>query len=77
MIEIDLKLFLQIIQNEGCLLIWEDFCDDDIIYHVLSKSGNTKELIFGSDEMLDIEVAIKHLEKLEILYVAKQLGINL
>lgn len=75
--EIDLQLFIQIIQNEGCLLIWEDFCDDYVIYHFLSKNGNSKELIFGGDEFLVIEVALKHLEKLEVLYVAKQLGINI
>lgn len=67
--EIDLHLFLDIIASEGCICRWQEDLDGTIVYHYLSKSGSTKEMIFGSDESLEREIVEKHLEKLELEYL--------
>lgn len=71
--EIDLQRFLEVIENEGCLKRWSNVVGEYTVHDFVSKYGNTSERILEDGETIEREVALKHLAKLEIFYVAEQL----
>lgn len=71
--EIDLQRFLEIIENEGCLKRWSNIVGEYTVHDFVSKYGATSERILEDGDTIEREVALKHLAKLEISYVAEQL----
>lgn len=71
--EIDLQRFLEIIENEGCLKRWSNIVREYTVHDFVSKYGTTSERILEDGDTIEREVALKHLAKLEIFYVAEQL----
>lgn len=71
--EIDLQRFLEIIENEGCLKRWSNVVGEYTVHDFVSKYGTTSERVLEDGDIIQREVALKHLSKLEIFYVAEQL----
>ena len=68
----NLQAFIEAIENEGCYLRYTSEEPDFKIYSFVSKNGKTAEQIIDDGENLEKEVALKHLEKLEVFYLSEQ-----
>lgn len=63
---IDTKIFIDIIENEGCIGNYSYIEEDVEVYRFISKFGKSHEYIILSEEYILEPIAIRYLRKLEL-----------
>lgn len=71
MIEIDVNLFIDIIEGEQCVLLYTDTTDGLRVVHYLSKDKNRRVIMVFEDEVIPDTTAAMYLFDLGLASVAQ------